>query len=104
MIYEVTAGLPVVNFAPSTLVEEVLQNVAAIISTKRYTVPMDREFGVEFSFLDDPMPVAQARASAEIISAIQQHEPRCRVLSVSYDGDAQEGILRPRVKVDVPNE
>lgn len=103
MITEVTTGLPSVNFAPATVVEEVLQNVAAIISTRQYTVPLDREFGVAFEFLDEPMPVAMAKASTEIISAIQQHEPRCRVLEVTFDGDGADGVLKPRVKVDIPD-
>lgn len=100
-MYSVKAGLSNINFAPSTMVAEVLQNVSTIISTLRFTVPMSREFGVDYSLLDSPLPVAKAQASAQIISAIQQREPRAKVLEVTYEGDGAEGILIPHVRIDI---
>src|SRR5699024_1600799 len=98
------AGLQKVNFAPASVVEEVLQNVSTIISTTRFTVPMKRNFGVDYGLIDSPLPVAQAQASAQIIAEIHAREPRARVLEVTYSGDAAEGILVPHVKVDVIDE
>lgn len=103
-MYSVKAGLTKVNFAPANVVEEVLQNISTIISTTRFTVPMARSFGVDYGLLDSPLPFAQAQASAQIIAAIHEREPRARVLEVTYSGDAAEGILVPHVKVDVIDE
>lgn len=103
-MYSVKAGLQKVNFAPASVVEEVLQNVSTIISTTRFTVPMKRNFGVDYGLIDSPMPVAQAQASAQIIAEIHEREPRARVLEVTYSGDAAEGVLVPHVKVDVIDE
>jgi len=103
-VYSVRAGLQKVNFAPASVVEEVLQNVSTIISTTRFTVPMKRNFGVDYGLIDSPLPVAQAQASAQIIAEIHAREPRARVLEVTYSGDAAEGILVPHVKVDVIDE
>lgn len=91
-------GKPV-DFAPATVTEEILQNVATILATVRYSVPYDRELGINPEYLDDPMPVTQARATADIIDAIRRYEPRCGVESVTFTGDGIEGIMRPLVRV-----
>lgn len=99
MIYTVTPLGKPIDFAPPTVADEVLQNVATILATMRYTVPFDRELGLNPDYLDDPMPVSQARATADIIDAIHRFEPRCRVDSVTFTGDGMEGTLRPTVRV-----
>ncbi|GAV24816.1 hypothetical protein ciss_07490 [Carboxydothermus islandicus] len=93
------AGTGEIDFAPSSEVAEILQNVRTIISTPKYSVPLNREFGVAISWLDEPLTVAQARLTAEIITAIEEWEPRVTVTQVSFDGDPQEGVLRPKVRV-----
>lgn len=95
-----------IDFAPATELAEILQNVRTIITTPKYSVPLNREFGVTMSWLDNPMPVAQARLTAEIITEIQKWEPRARVTQVTFteSGQEQEGILIPYVKVRVSDE
>lgn len=88
-----------VDFAPSSEVAEILQNVRTILTTPKYSVPLNREFGAAATWLDDPLPAAQARLTAEIVMAVQQWEPRVKVTQVTFEGDAQEGILRPKVRV-----
>jgi len=90
-----------VNFSPATVEEEVLQNVKTILTTVKYSVPLDREFGLSATMLDDPMPIAQAKLSAEIVGAIRRWEPRARVVEVKYEGDGMEGILRPKVRLEI---
>lgn len=101
MIFEVLAGPRSVDFAPSTVEEEIIQNVATILSTLRYTVPFDRGFGVNPTYLDDPMPAGRARVTADVIRAIQRYEPRCKVESVVFDADQGEGVLIPKVRVSI---
>lgn len=90
-----------VNFAPASELEEVLQNVATLLGTLRYTVPYDRLLGIDASFLDSPTPVAEARLSAEVIKLIREREPRAQVVEFKFKRDSQEGILIPTVKVGV---
>ena len=103
--FDITAQIGDVNFSPGSTVEEILQNVRTILTTPIYSVPLDRSFGVAITMLDSPLPVAQAKLSAEIIAAINKWEPRAKVTSVTYDkttsADAQEGILRPKVRVRI---
>jgi hypothetical protein len=40
-----------INLLPQTLVEEVLQNLHTLLGTPKFSVPLDRDFGLECAFL-----------------------------------------------------
>ena len=91
MTYEISGGeTPPLNLAPATLAEEVLQNVRMIISTVKYSVPMDREFGIDGAVID----------SNEIFRAVRRYEPRAVIESIDFDGD-ESGRLTPSIKVQI---
>ena len=93
-----------INLAPASLLEEVVQNVRVILSTVKGTVPLDRAFGLAADLLDEPLPVAQALLSADIVEAINQYEPRVKVVKVDFADDqdvAADGILRPSVRIRI---
>lgn len=101
MVYEINGGeTPPINFAPATLAEEVMQNVRMIISTIKYSVPMDREFGIEGAILDRPVNVAKAHLTNEIFRAVRRYEPRAVIESIDFDGD-ESGRLTPSIKVQI---
>ncbi|HWR07744.1 GPW/gp25 family protein [Sporomusa sp.] len=100
MEIEITATASmVVNFAPATTMEEILQNVQTILATPVYSVPLDRAIGVNAELLDLPMPVSQARLAAEIVQALQKFEPRVEVTKVFFTCDALSGRLQPTVRL-----
>lgn len=93
-----------INLAPSSLEEEVLQNVAMIISTPQYSVPLDRNFGVPLTAIDKPLPVAKALLISAIYDAVEKYEPRAEIVSISFEEGAQAamaGVLAPRVEVNI---
>jgi uncharacterized protein len=96
--YLVTASTRAINFG-ATGNEEILQNVRYIINTPKYSVPLDREFGVDASILDKPLPIAKAKMAAEIVNAISKYETRVGITGVTFTGDAETGKLVPKVKV-----
>ena len=91
-----------VDFAPSTLAEEVLQNVITLCSTVKYSVPMDRDVGVEAVFVDEPVNRARAKYTQEVIMAVRKYEPRAEVKRVEFTGDG-DGKVYPRVTVRLKN-
>lgn len=100
MEIEITAAASTsVNFAPATVVEEILQNVRTILATPVYSVPLNRAFGVNAELLDLPLPVARSRLAAEIVQAVQKFEPRVEVTQVLFTGDALTGKLQPTVRL-----
>lgn len=108
MQIDVSARLDGIDFAPKDILTEIIQNVRTIISTTQFSVPLDRRFGIDGTVIDLPLPVAMARISAEVIRAITEYEPRCRVVSVDFESteatDAEEGHLLPKVSIGIKDE
>lgn len=90
-----------IDLAPKGVAAEVLQNIQTILTTAKYSVPLDRGFGLDFKFVDQPIPVVQATLSSDIVGAIRRYEPRAEVVSVTFSGDGESGILVPKVQVRI---
>lgn len=104
MIYDITANnQQTINFAPTSKAAEILQNIRTIISTPKFSVPLDRNFGIDYSVLDSPTQVAQAKLAEEIINAIANHEPRAEVTGITFATDV-DGIITPKVQVKLSEE
>ena len=100
MTIDIVGTLEQINFAPTTIQEEVIQNIKTLLSTMKFTVPLDRNLGIIANALDEPMPVAMAKLSSDVIDAISQYEPRAKVTQISFDGDI-DGKLIPKVRIEI---
>ena len=103
MSYTVSAtDLKSIQFNEKNELNAVLQNIAVILSTPIGTIPLYRDFGLDWSFLDKTTPVANVLEVAPIREAIHRWEPRATVLDVSFSEDpARPGVLIPIVEVDI---
>lgn len=101
MVIDITADIGKISFAPSTVAEEIIQNVRTLLTTHKGNVPMDRAFGISADILDMPIGAAQAKLSAEIVGAVNQYEPRAHVQKILYEGSEQNGTLRVKVRIDI---
>lgn len=101
MVIDITADMEEISFTPSTVAEEIIQNVRTLLTTRKGSVPMDRALGISADIVDMPIGVAQAKLSAEIVGAVNQYEPRANVQKILYEGREQNGILRVKVRVDI---
>lgn len=93
-----------INFSPNTETEEILQNVRTILKTRVGTVPLDRDFGISWDYIDQPTPVARALFQEAVIDAILEYEPRASVVSVNLDDNpslAIDGVLKPTVIINI---
>lgn len=83
-------------------VKSVVQNIAVLLSTRKGTVPMYREFGLDWRALDKPMPRALQLLRVDIKEAIEEFEPRAQVLSIEFEADASNpGMLISSVEVEI---
>lgn len=103
MTIEVTNDLPEINLMPETEIEEIAQNIRTILNTVQGSVPLDREFGIDSTLIDMPINAAQAKATANIATAINTYEPRARVKNVSFNGNNLEGLADFKVTVELIN-
>lgn len=94
-----------VDFAPSTVAKEVLQNVRTILATIVGTVPLERNIGISWDYVGKPMPVAMDMLRVAVNNAIAAQEPRAKIISINFDQPennvelAEQGILKPRVRI-----
>lgn len=106
MIYTVSLSGEV-DFAPSSVEAEILQNIRTLLLTRLGTVPLDRGLGLTWEYLDMPLPAVRSLMTAAVIDLIDEYEPRAKVQSVEFEEDtenAREGVLRPRVIVSIGEE
>jgi phage baseplate assembly protein W len=94
-------GLPANVTYGLTGVPEVMQNVQTILITRRGTVPLDRDFGISFEFLDSPINTARAKAEQEIFLQLRKYEPRAILKQIIWNTDVLSGRISPTVKVEV---
>ena len=99
MKYLVTVGADII-ISPTSLAEEVMQNVRTILSTIKYSVPLDRDFGIRGDVVDRPIHLAKARLTHDIFRAIRRYEPRAVIEAVGFKGE-ETGRLMPLVTVSI---
>lgn len=76
----------------------ITQNIRVIVTTLAYSVPLDRGFSNQGSFIDAPTPHAVASRVAELTEAIEAKEPRVKVERIDYvqrAEDAMQGRVYP---------
>ena len=90
-----------INLAPKTLLEEIIQNINTILLTPKGSVPLDRDFGTSWAFLDRPTPIAQSMIVADVLDAIEGYEPRVEILEITFFTDDKTGKVTPRLEVSI---
>ena len=75
------------TLVPETVEEEIIQNIYCILSTPKGSVPHLRDYGMDSSYLHQPIPMAKASYAAAVADAIDLYEPRVKVQNVTIDAD-----------------
>jgi len=102
-IYEITSRADDIKIFPESELEEIAQNVRMIISTQKFSVPLDRAFGLNAAMLDQPLAAARTKLTAEIISAVRTFEPRAAVTEVIFLANEMSGVLDVKVRFRIKN-
>ena len=85
----------------ATGVLAVMQNVRTILTTRKGTQPLDRDFGISFDFLDSPALLTRAKAEQECFMALRKYEPRAVLKEIRWDSDITSGKFWPDVLIQV---
>lgn len=78
---------------------DVLRCLTVLYGTRVGEQGLDRDFGIDWSFLDQPMETAKAMIEAELITKTRKYEPRAQVERVTWEGDYASGNIRPKVVI-----
>lgn len=107
MDFVVDTTLPAHIVIGATGLVGLAQEVRTLLATRKGSVPLDRDFGVDWSFVDSPVSAAMPRIVTEYARQIERYVPRVRVRSITFapakDG-ALEGGLRPVIALSIRKE
>ena len=85
----------------ATGVQSVIQNVRTILTTRKGTQPLDRDFGISFDFLDSPALLTRAKAEQDCFLALRKYEPRAVLKEIRWEADITSGRFWPDVLIQV---
>jgi phage baseplate assembly protein W len=85
----------------ATGVLRVVQNVRTILTTRKGTQPLDRDFGITFDFLDSSALLIRAKAEQECFLALQKYEPKAVLKEIRWEADLKSGKFWPDVLIQV---
>jgi phage baseplate assembly protein W len=85
----------------ATGILRVIQNVRTILTTRKGTQPLDREFGITFDFLDSPALLTRAKAEQECFLALRKYEPKAVLKEIRWETDLESGKFWPDVLIQV---
>ena len=79
--------------------ESILRQLSILYGTRRGEQALDRSFGIDWSFMDQPTEVAKAMLSAEIITKTNTYVPSVAISAIYFTADIN-GNLTPTVSVE----
>lgn len=86
----------------ATGIDGLEQEIRMLLSTRKGSVPLDRNFGLTWDYVDLPMPEAMPYMISEIAGQLEKYVPRIKVRDIVFKSDDPlEGILQPTVTVEI---
>lgn len=93
-------------FSHRDVVEDVRLCLTTLLTTSKYSVPLDRDFGLQMDALDEPSPRAMALIRSAIYSAADRYEPRAEIVSVTFESasEAEDDRVIPVISWKIKEE
>lgn len=89
-----------INFAPNSIVDEVVQNVENIASLMKGEVPYQRDIGLDTNIIDQPTSKAMMLFQIDLTEQLKKFEPRARVDGFDWEqSDFMNGYLKVKVTI-----
>ena len=81
------------------------QEIRTVLATHKGSVPLDRDFGIAWDYVDLPVTEAMPYMVAEIGRQLEKHVPRIKVRDIAFSSsDPVDGQLQPEVTVEIREE
>lgn len=83
--------------------EDIVKCLSTLYTTVAGTAPMDRNFGIDNTFLDMPINVAENLYALEVTEKTEIYEPRVNVVDVDFISE-NDGVMIPIITLDKGDE
>lgn len=103
MIYTISTD----NTVPLTVCTDnknyaVLESIAFLLTTKKGTVPGNREFGLPMEYIGKPMNVAETLIAQEVAEALEQNSITAKLKTVDISASTENfGNYKITVEVEI---
>lgn len=78
-------------------VSDIRRCLTMLYTTREGAQPLDRNFGLNRSFMDKPLQVAQNEYALEVVRKTAIYEPRVNVSGVTFESDIKTGRIIPTI-------
>lgn len=104
-ILTVSMSRPAAVRIGATRLDQLAQEIRTVLATRKGSVPLDRDFGLAWDYVDLPLTEAMPWMVAEIGMQLEKYVPRIKVRDIAFDSENPvEGILQPTVTVEIREE
>lgn len=76
-------------------IDSIRRCLSMLFATRVGEQPLDRNFGIDYSFLDMPLDVAKNLFVIEIVKKMAVYETRAEISKVDFVFDAPNGRMKP---------
>lgn len=73
-----------ITVADTEYAEELTRTLTTLFATRAGSQPADRDFGIDWSLLDEIPEVAESLFALEAIKKVEKYEPRVEVSDIVY--------------------
>lgn len=91
------------NYSASDI-DDIRRCLSTLYATATGTMPNDRDFGLDQSFLDMPPPIAKSEFTLEVVEKTEIYEPRVNVEGVTFASDPEGSILYATIELSKGGE
>lgn len=71
-----------------------------LYSCRRGSIPINRDFGLDWGILAAPLDDVQGSFTAEVMGQTDKYVPEAMVTAVEYEYDDEHGAVVPRILVE----
>lgn len=89
---------------PENLAVEVAQNLQFLVDTPKYSIPLNRSFGLDNDFIDLPQPLAIQKMITALYEAVEEYEPRVEIKEIGTKEISSTGLLVPVIRAVLKSE
>ena len=89
-----------INLAPTNAYQEVVQNIAVILSMVQKSAPMLRGMGISGELYGRPLPVVENTLVGYVYDQVEKYEPRAILGELTFERDDLTGKLIPVIELE----